>query len=210
MGITGTPHGDHKTASSQGKADRGAGEPGEAAGEPGEAAGEPGEPEAGEVSQVLADLYHAQYRSLLRLAALLTGDAYCAETVVRDAFVALHRLRKRLRPREDALPQLRRLLVARSRVSRHHHPRVDGTPAATAGTPGLTGSRQAAPELQYSPLTQALRGLPAGQREAIVLTLYLNLTDEQAAAAMRVSQATLRRRLAEARSALRAALAGHP
>jgi DNA-directed RNA polymerase specialized sigma24 family protein len=196
MGITGAPHGDDKTAGARGKT--------------GQDTGESGEPAVGEAAQVLADLYHAQYRSLLRLAALLTGDAYCAETVVLDAFVALHRLRKRLRPCDDALPQLRRLLVARSRVSRHHHPRAGSTPAATAGTPGYPDSRQETAGLEYSPVTQALRGLPAGQREAIVLTLYLNLTDEQAAAAMRVSQATLRRRLTEARSALRAAVPSNP
>jgi len=43
-------------------------------------------------------------------------------------------------------------------------------------------------------------------REAIVLTSCLDLSPDLAAAAMRVSLATLRRRLAEARSALRAVL----
>ncbi len=52
----------------------------------------------------------------------------------------------------------------------------------------------------------ALCALPASQREAIVLTLYLDLTDEQAAAAMRVSRSALRRSLAAAGGALRAAL----
>jgi DNA-directed RNA polymerase specialized sigma24 family protein len=47
-------------------------------------------------------------------------------------------------------------------------------------------------------VTLALRRPPAGQREAIVLTRYLDLNPEQAAAARRVSLATLRRRLAEA------------
>jgi DNA-directed RNA polymerase specialized sigma24 family protein len=59
-------------------------------------------------------------------------------------------------------------------------------------------------------MARALQTLPTGQREAIVLTLYLDLTDEQAAAAMRVSQSTLRRRLDEARAALRATLAATP
>lgn len=46
----------------------------------------------------------------------------------------------------------------------------------------------------------------ARQREAIVLTSCLDLSPDLAAAAMRVSLATLRRRLADARSALRAVL----
>ena len=57
-------------------------------------------------------------------------------------------------------------------------------------------------------MVQALRALPAGQREAVVLTLYLDLTDEEAAAAMCVSRAALRRYLAAAMAALRAALPG--
>ena len=52
----------------------------------------------------------------------------------------------------------------------------------------------------------ALRALSAGQREAVVLKFYLDLTDEQAAAAMRLSQATLRRHLAAAQAALRGVL----
>ena len=56
----------------------------------------------------------------------------------------------------------------------------------------------------------ALRSLSAAQREAVVLTVYLDLTHEQAAAAMRVSQAALRRHLAAASTALHAALPGAP
>lgn len=55
-------------------------------------------------------------------------------------------------------------------------------------------------------MIQALRRLPAGQREAIVLILYADLSPEQAAAAMGVSTATVRRCLVEARAALRAVL----
>ena len=47
-------------------------------------------------------------------------------------------------------------------------------------------------------MTLALRRLPTGEREAIAPTLFLDLSPGQAAAAMRVSLATLRRRLAEA------------
>ena len=45
----------------------------------------------------LADLYRTHYRSLIRLAALLTGDTAAAEAVVVDSFVALERTRKGLR-----------------------------------------------------------------------------------------------------------------
>jgi DNA-directed RNA polymerase specialized sigma24 family protein len=51
-------------------------------------------------------LYHAQYRSLFRLAVVLTGDADAAEAVVPDSFAALHRPRKRPQTPDDALPHL--------------------------------------------------------------------------------------------------------
>ncbi len=56
----------------------------------------------------------------------------------------------------------------------------------------------------------ALQALPAAQREAVVLTLYLDLGEQDAAAAMRVSPAALRRHLAQARAALQAALPVSP
>jgi len=160
----------------------------------------------------LPELYHKQYRSLFRLAVLLTGDRDAAEAVVVDSFAAWCRLRKRPQAEDGALPYLRRQLVARSRRSRHHHswdgnrrPRRKGT-----GPPGCTRTLHQAPRPETSAVTLALRRLPTGQREAIVLTFYLDLNAEQAAAAMRVSPATLRRHLAKATSALRAALPANP
>jgi DNA-directed RNA polymerase specialized sigma24 family protein len=157
----------------------------------------------------LDDLYHAHYRSLTRLATLLTGDSGIAEAVVVDSFVALHRLRKSLWAHHDALPYLRRLVVARSRPAARHHRPTGGERSPAAGTPGRTGSqRSSGPE--NSAVLEALRALPLGQREAVVLTLYLNLTEEQAAAAMQVSVTALRHYLTGGKAALRAALSGDP
>ena len=66
-----------------------------------------------DICPALSDLYHAQYRSLFPLTVLLTGDADAAKAVVLDSFAALHRLRKVPQTEDDALPHLRRLLVAR-------------------------------------------------------------------------------------------------
>jgi DNA-directed RNA polymerase specialized sigma24 family protein len=128
----------------------------------------------------MADLYDRHYGSLFRAAALLTGDSGTADVVVVESFVALSRLRAFKRAPEQGLPCLHRLLVARARRAARHHRSADG--------------RQ--------PLIRALHALPTGQREALVLTLYLDLTTEQAAAAMRVSHAAFGRYLAAARTAL--------
>jgi hypothetical protein len=119
----------------------------------------------------------------------------------------LYRLRKRPQTEDDALPHMRPLLVAGQGWSGIA---ISGTAAGGGrrgpGLPGCTGTPHEAPPPEGLAVTLALRRLPAGQREAIVLTFCLDLSPELAAAAMRVSLATLRRRLAEARSALRAVL----
>jgi RNA polymerase sigma factor (sigma-70 family) len=175
----------------------------------GQAGAAPGSAEPG-ACPALADLYHTHHRSLIRLAALLTGDTGSAETVVVDSFVALNRTRKTLRTGDDALPYLRRLVVARSRSAARRHRPAGGEPGPAAGRGDRTGESRQQQPFEDSSIVRALRALPAAQREAVVLTLYLELDDEEAAAAMRVSQAALRRHLAAARTALRRALGWSP
>ncbi len=58
------------------------------------------------------------------------------------------------------------------------------------------------------PVVTALRGLPTGAREALVLTYYLDLTEQQAAAVAGVSLSSLHRNLADALRTLPADLPG--
>jgi DNA-directed RNA polymerase specialized sigma24 family protein len=160
-----------------------------------------------EACPALADLYHAHHQSLTRLAALLTGNPGAAEKVVEDSFVALHRARKTLRPAEDSLAELRRLVVDRSRSAARYRRPAAGEPAPGPGRRGHAAGPRTEPRFENSAVVLALRALPSAQREAVVLTRYLDLSEEQAAAAMRVSENALRRHLAAARTALRGALA---
>jgi DNA-directed RNA polymerase specialized sigma24 family protein len=181
----------------------------------------------------LADVYRTDYQTLFRLAALLTGDTGTAEAVVLDSFADL-RPRKNLQTREGALRCLRRQVVTRSRRAAHRRrahggrgtpagggtgapagggtgaPAGGGTWAPVAGLSGRAGSQRDSLRFENSAVVLALRTLSAGQREAVVLKLYLDLTDEQAAAAMRLSQAALRRHLAAAQAALRGVLPPSP
>ena len=90
--------------------------------------------------------------------------------------------------------------------------RASPSPGRQQAAPGgggaacCTGTPHEAPRPEGLAVTLALRRLPVSQREAIVLTSCPDLSPDLAAAGMRVSLATLRRRLAEARSALRAVL----
>jgi hypothetical protein len=154
-----------------------------------------------DICPALSDLYNAQYRSLFRLAVLLTGALtpmprrrWCWTPLPRGPACGSAR-----RPRTTPCRTRGDCWVARLRLARHHHLK-DGSwrPRGGGGAACCTGTPYEAPRPEGSAVTLALRRLPTGQREATALTLFLDLGSGQAAAAMRVSLATLRRCLAEA------------
>jgi DNA-directed RNA polymerase specialized sigma24 family protein len=126
----------------------------------------------------------------VRLAALLTGDAQLADEVTQDSFVAWYSSASRLVQRDAGQARLLRLVVARSRLAVRR----------SAGFPGLGGQQPTA--FADSPVVQALTALPHAQREAVVLTLYLELTEQEAANAVGVGLIALRRNLARGVHAL--------
>jgi RNA polymerase sigma factor (sigma-70 family) len=183
-----------------------------------------------DADQAVAQLYSRHYQPLIRLAALLVRDAATAEEVVQDAFVAMHGAWPRLGDAENALAYLRQAVVNRSRsVLRHRS--VVGTPLSEAQPdtpsnehealdlpelPGTTlleaqpdtpsAEREALDLLELPAARAALRGLPERQREAIVLRYCADLSEDQIAAAMRISRGAVKSHTARGLSALRAAL----
>ena len=138
------------------------------------------------------------YRLLVRLAALLTGDAQLAEAITAAS------CRAALRPvalpdNGAALRRLQREIVTRSRRALHQR-HAQGRPSYPANPDALA--------FASLPVVAALRRLPAPAREALVLTFYLDLTEKQAAAMAGVSLLSLRRNLADALRALPADLPG--
>ncbi len=170
------------------------------------------------VRQALTCAYAAYYCSLLRLAALLTGDVTAAESVTAEAFAALYRAPGGARTGNRTLLYLRREVVTRSRhPARHRRGQHHGSYAGQHHRGDLDagpqhGARQDRPRpnrgFERTPVVVALRALSPAEREAVVLTLYLHLTEREAAAVTGSSQAVLRRRLAAAMPRLRAGLAG--
>ena len=158
-----------------------------------------------DTDQAVAELYSLHYRPLTRLATLLVRDAVTAEDVVQDAFVAMRSAWPRLGDTEKALAYLRQAVVNRSRSVLRHRT-VTGTnlqqalpdiPSADHGTLDLLDQRAA---------VAALLGLPERQREAIVLRFYADLSEDQIAAAMRISRGAVKSHTARGLSALRAAV----
>jgi RNA polymerase sigma-70 factor (sigma-E family) len=134
-------------------------------------------------------LYQAHALSLARLALLMLGDSAAAQDVVQDAFLGLYARWDKLDDVGAAPAYLRASVLNGCRTALRQRSRV---PFQTAGE--LLESAEAAlihTEEQRAVLA-AVRRLPARQREALVLRYYLDMTEDQAAAAMGVSRGTVK------------------
>jgi DNA-directed RNA polymerase specialized sigma24 family protein len=151
-----------------------------------------------DADQAVAALYHAHYRSLARIAALLAGDDAKAEEIIQDAFVSMHRAWRHLQDGDEALGYLRRAVVTRARS------RSAASPDPPSRPHGLAGAGQPAPGIPGAVLMAALGGLPARQREALVLKYYADWPDPQIAAAMGISRHALNAYTRRGMSALQA------
>ena len=158
-----------------------------------------------DADRAVTELYSTNYRSLVRLAALLIRDVATAEEVVQDSFVAMHSGWRRVCDSDKALSYLRQSVVDRSRsVLRHrvvadrnaHEPPAD-MPNAEHGAIVL---------LERSAVVAALRALPPSQREALVLRYYADMSEAQIASVMGISRGSVKTHTASAMSALRSIL----
>jgi RNA polymerase sigma-70 factor (sigma-E family) len=160
---------------------------------------------AADAAQAITAIYDTEYRSLVRMSAMLLGDVGSAEEVVQDSFIAVHAAWRGLRDLDKAVHYLRRSVLNRSRsVLRHravvgrHMPRQE---------PDMPSAEHAAiTRLERSAVLAALRTLPARQREALVLKFYLDLSEEQVATAMNISRGAVKSHTARGKAALRSIL----
>ena len=150
----------------------------------------------------LTELYTAHYRSLVRLAAFLTGDRDNAEEVVQDAYVKVLGSWRGLREPDKAEAYLRTAVVnlSRSRLRRRqvaakHQPKPLADVASAESSAMRTVQRQA--------VVQALQQLPPRQREAVVLRYFGDLSEAQTAAAMGCSVGAVKSHTSRAMAALR-------
>ena len=162
----------------------------------------PGEWDA---EQAVTAMYSTQYRSLVRLAALLVRDVATAEEVVQDSFIAMHTAWHRLRDNDKALSYLRQSVVNRSRSILRHRVVVDRN--APKPAPDMPSAEQGALTLlERTAVVSALRSLPPRQREALVLRYYGDLSEAQIATAMGISRGAVKSYTARAIASLRAVL----
>lgn len=149
----------------------------------------------------LRQLYEDHYVDLVRLATLLLDRTEVAEEVVQDAFVKLHGALHRIEDR-DATPAYLRSMVmngARSRlrrrqVMRKHQPVPDPhAEPADAATVLHEDQRE---------VIEALRTLPARQRECLVLRYYGGCSEAEIADALGIARGTVKSSTSRALAAL--------
>jgi len=136
----------------------------------------------------LAALYREHARLLVRLAVLLVDDVGIAEEIVQDAFVLVHR---RLGHVERPVAYLRTTVVNRSRsrlrrrlVARRHPGLVERDAPAADERVGLRDDQRA--------VITALQRLPRRQREVLVLRYWSELSEDEIAATLGISNGSVK------------------
>ena len=158
----------------------------------------------------ITELYHAHWHRLVRLAWLLLRDQLAAEDVVQDAFVATHRSWSAIRDGGRVVGYLQTAVVNGCRSVQRHNVVVDRQnhrDAAAADAPGRGSHGRAETHALHTAdrdtVLDALRTLPARQREVLVLRYYSDLSEAQIAHTLEISPGAVKTHAHRGLSALR-------
>lgn len=135
-------------------------------------------------------LYAGHALGLIRLAHIMLGNRQAADDVVQEAFIGLYRRWSHLDEQARALGYVRSSVLNGCRSQLRRRPTVelggsDGPAVTSAESAVLTAEAR-------GEVIRALRCLPARQREVLALRFYLDLPDDQIAAAMGINRSTVR------------------
>jgi RNA polymerase sigma-70 factor (ECF subfamily) len=148
----------------------------------------------------IQELYATSYRRLLGQLIGVTGNVAEAEDVVQEAFVRGLGHPRRLLGADNPEAWLRTVAVNLARSRWRRAQRLVGL------APRLVDAPRESDSDGHIVLLQALRALPAGQREAIALHHLADLTVEEVAATLGLPTGTVKARLSRGRAALSARL----
>ena len=154
--------------------------------------------------QRVAALYQEHALTLVGLAKIMLGDQAAAEDVVQDSFLGLYRRWLSLDDHDRAVGYLRASVLNGCRNAHRGRTRRDRA-LAFAGRPADVVSAEESALIGEAnrEVMAALRALPGRQREAVVLRYYLDLSEDEAALAMRVSRGTAKSTVARGLTSLR-------
>jgi RNA polymerase sigma-70 factor (sigma-E family) len=156
---------------------------------------------AGLPADGVGELYREQAACLIRLALMLTGDRATAEDVVQDAFLGLYRRWPRLADPGNALPYLRTSVVNGCR-SVHRSRRIAWLRRPPQDPPVWSAEAAAIEGEDRRELLAAVAGLPRRQQEILALRFYLDLSDREIAATLKISRGTVSSTVSRALAAL--------
>ena len=168
------------------------------------------EPEDG---SAITELFADQYVALTRAAWLMLDDRAEAEDVVQEALTRLLTSRRKSRDVENAPAYLRSIVfnLARSRLRRRstEHRRASTVAQrhmALHSAATRSPEEHAVQRFSDALVADALRVLPARQRECVVLRYYLELSEAEIARALGISKGSVKTHTSRAMGALRTSL----
>jgi RNA polymerase sigma factor (sigma-70 family) len=152
--------------------------------------------------ETFEDFFHANYERLLRAMYLATGNRHEAEDLAQDAMARVLERWDRLSTQDPLRYVFRVALNRRRSLLRRLVTTIRKAPSI--GTDQSTEPMAAVDDRDA--IRRALDSLPDGQREAIVLVEWLEMTDVQSAEILGISPGAVRTRASRARAALREVL----
>ncbi len=153
----------------------------------------------------LREFLHTAYPRLVAAVALASGSRPAAEDAVQEALL---RAWERSEKGEEIEALDAWVVSAALNLSRSGLRRLRSERRARARIGTFATSRDAMFDADRSiDVERALAALPRRQREAVVLRYFLQLDTREAAAALRVSEGTVKSTLSRARDALASSLA---
>jgi RNA polymerase sigma-70 factor (sigma-E family) len=130
---------------------------------------------------------------LVRIAAVMLGSRAAAEDAVQDAFAGLYRRWEQLADAHSALPYVRSAVMNRCRSELRRQARVQRRADQNLRPLDAESPEQAAIlGEEHRDVVAALRRLPARQRESLILRYFMDLSESEVAAAMGISQGTVK------------------
>jgi len=140
-----------------------------------------------DADELVAELFTAESRSLVRLARVFCDDRNAAEDLVQEAFIRLHRSARSIRDLSRAPAFLRSIVI---NLARDHNRRGlmslrhRGAMQQPESTPGFEDEAVARADRETM---DALRTLPDRQRTCLVLRYYLDLSEREIADTLGIS-----------------------
>ncbi len=147
------------------------------------------------------DFMHGRWSQLVRLGYGLTGDLQLAEDLAQTAFARAYASWSRVRRADNPDAYLRRIVVNANK-NRFRKLRVSET--LTPAVPDLTRAADNTDQRHDRDLLMtALMQLPYGQRAAVVLRYWMDMTETEAAAVLGCSAGNVKSQASRALAKLR-------